>query len=40
MAAWAVRFFELEGRRVTAEKSVTRPEPNGLWKDGDEAWVC
>jgi hypothetical protein len=31
--------IELEGRRVTAERSVTRPEPNGLWKDGDEAWV-
>jgi len=31
--------IELRGRRTRAEKGVTRPDPGGLWKDGEEAWV-
>ncbi len=26
-------------RRVAAGDSVTRPQPDGLWKDGEEVWV-
>jgi len=29
----------LTARRVAADKSVTRPEPGGLWKAGEEVWV-
>jgi hypothetical protein len=31
--------IELRGRRTRLEKGVTRPDPGGLWKEGEEAWV-
>jgi hypothetical protein len=29
----------LTARRVTAGDGVTRPQPGGLWKEGEEVWV-
>lgn len=29
----------LVARRVKGEKSITRPKPDGLWKEGEEVWV-
>ncbi len=29
----------LTARRVTAGAGVTRPQPGGLWKEGEEVWV-
>jgi hypothetical protein len=29
----------LVGRQPAGAKSITRPEPGGLWKDGEEVWV-
>lgn len=31
--------IDIEAHRVSLEKSVTRPVPEGLWKEGDEVWV-
>jgi hypothetical protein len=33
---WAIA---ISAQRVSAERSITRPQPQGLWKEGDEAWV-
>lgn len=33
---WTV---EIRSRRVLRGPSITRPRPEGLWKEGDEAWV-
>jgi len=29
----------LTARRVTAGAAITRPQPGGLWKEGEEVWV-
>jgi hypothetical protein len=34
--SWTITLL---ARRVKAEKSITRPKPDGLWKEGEEAWV-
>ena len=31
--------IDIQANRVTFDKSITRPVPSGLWKEGDEAWV-
>jgi hypothetical protein len=31
--------IDVEAHRVGLEKSITRPVPDGLWKEGDEVWV-
>ena len=31
--------IELGSHRVVADKSIVRPVPEGLWKEGDEVWV-
>ena len=31
--------IEMRGQRVLSDRFITRPRPDGLWKEGDEAWV-
>lgn len=31
--------IDVEAQRASLENSVTRPVPDGLWKEGDEVWV-
>jgi hypothetical protein len=34
--SWTITLM---ARRVKAEKAITRPKPEGLWKEGEEVWV-
>lgn len=32
-------IVDVEAHRVSAERAIVRPVPNGLWKEGDEVWI-